>query len=476
MSESLKSRTAKGIIWSSIERFSVQFIQLILSVLIARVLSPEDYGIVGMLAIFLAIAQTFVDSGFSNALIRKIDRTEVDNSTVFYFNIIVGIVFYLILFFSAPLIARFYNTPILIPITRVLALGVFFNSLTIVQRAILTAKVDFKTQAKSSLVSVLISGAIGLYMAYTGYGVWALVIQALFGYILNTVTLWILTKWKPIWSFSLTSFKEMFGFGSKLLISALLDTTYSNLYTIIIGKVYSSADLGFYSRANNFAQFPSSNLTGIMQRVTYPILCEYQDQNDRLKQVYRKYLRTSAFIIFPLMVGLAAVAHPLIITILSEKWTGSVVLLQIISLGLMLYPIHAINLNLLQVKGRSDLFLRLEIIKKSIGIIILIITIPRGLIWMCLGQIISSILCLMVNTFYTGKLINLGFLKQLKDLLPSLAYSLSMGIVVLMVINCFKDNLTQLIVGVVAGIVYYLSVTKITNSSELNNLLSLIRK
>ncbi|MBQ7774105.1 MAG: lipopolysaccharide biosynthesis protein [Bacteroidales bacterium] len=476
MSESLRSRTAKGIIWSSIERFSVQFVQLIISVLIARVLTPEDYGVVGMLAIFLAIAQTFVDSGFSNALIRKIDRTEIDNSTVFYFNIVVGIIFYIVLFFSAPAIAKFYNTPILIPITRVLSLGIFFNSLTIVQRAILTAKVDFKTQAKSSLISALISGGVGLYMAYSGYGVWALVIQSLISFLLNTSTLWLFTKWVPLLVFSWKSFKEMFGFGSKLLLSALLDTTYNNIYTIIIGKVFSSSDLGLYTRANSLAQFPSSNLTGIMQRVTYPLLCEYQDQDERLKQVYRKYLKLSAFIIFPLMIGLASVAYPFIITVLSGKWSGVVILLQIMCLGLMLYPIHAINLNLLQVKGRSDLFLRLEIIKKAIGVTILIITIPMGLVYMCIGQVISSIICLAVNTFYTGKLIDLGFFKQLKDLLPALAYSLSMGAVAFIISYNIENSMLSLIAGVLSGVIYFYAIAKLTNSPELKDLLSLIGK
>ena len=475
MAESLKAKTAKGIVWSSIERFSVQFIQLVIQILIARILTPEDFGIIGMLAIFLAIAQSFIDSGFSNALIRKVDRTEVDNSTVFYFNIVVGTFFYAILYFTAPLIAQFYNTPILTPITRVISLGIIFNSLSIVQRAILTAKIDFKTQAKASLIAVIISGVVGLYMAHAGYGVWALVWQAVINYGINTIILWILTKWWPLWIFSWNSFKDLFGFGSKLLLSSLLDTIFRDIYTIVIGKAYSSADLGIYTNANRFAQFPSSNLTSIMQRVTYPLLCEFQDENERLRYLYRKYLRLSAYVIFPLMVGLAAVAHPLLIVLLTEKWTDAVPLLQILCIAMMWYPIHSINLNLLQVKGRTDLMLSLEIVKKVVLVIVLCITIPQGIIWMCIGQIISSMIALVINTYYTRKLINLGFFKQMQDLVPAILYSSSMGFVVYISTTLIADNILKVAIGIIVGILYYIIISKLTNSEELQDVLSLLK-
>lgn len=475
MVESLKAKTAKGIIWSSIERFSVQFIQLIIQILIARILTPDDFGIIGMLAIFLAIAQSFIDSGFSNALIRKVDRTEVDNSTVFYFNIVVGIISYAILYFSAPLIAHFYNTPILTPITRVISIGVFLNSLSIVQRAILTAKIDFKTQAKASLIAVIISGLVGVYLAKSGYGVWALVWQAVINYGVNTAILWVLTKWWPLWTFSWNSFKEMFGFGSKLLLSGLLDTVFKNIYTIVIGKVYSSADLGNYTKANQFAQFPSANLSGIMQRATYPLLCDFQNDDERLRYVYRKYLRLSAYIIFPLMIGLSAVAYPLLIALLTEKWVGAVIMLQILCIAMMWYPIHAINLNLLQVKGRSDLLLKLEIIKKIVLVIILCITIPMGIVWMCIGQILSSSLALVINTHYTGKLINLGFIKQMKDLIPAILYSSSMGVVVYVSTLFVTNNIVKVMIGVTVGILYYVIVSILTKSAEFKDLLSLLK-
>lgn len=254
---SLKQKTLSGVLWSCVERFSVQGIQFVIMVIMARILLPSDYGMIGMLAIFIAIAQTLIDSGFSNALIQKKDRSEIDYSTVFYFNIVVGIILYFILFFSSPLIARFYNTPELTGLTRVLALNLFINSLAVVQRAILSIKIDFKTQAKASFSAAIISGIVGIVMAYTGFGVWSLAVQTVLNAFVNTVLLWIFSKWIPLKVFSFESFKKLFAFGSKLLASGLLDTIYRNIYTIVIGKKFASTDLGYFTRADQFAQFPS---------------------------------------------------------------------------------------------------------------------------------------------------------------------------------------------------------------------------
>jgi len=322
MKESLKGKTISAIIWSSVERFSVQGIQFLIMIIMARLLQPSDYGLIGMLAIFIAISQSFIDSGFSNALIRKSDRTEIDFATVFYFNIIVGLCFYLLLFFASPEIAIFYKAPQLEDITKIVAIGLLINSLTVVQRAKFTIEVDFKSQAKASVLSVIISGALGIWMAYTGFGVWALVTQTVVNSTINMIFLWYYARWIPAWIFSFRSFKEMFTFGSKLLLAGLLDTTYKNIYTIVIGKKFSVQDLGYFTRADQFAQFPSSNLTGIIGRVTFPILSSIQQDEQRLRSVYRKYLRMSAFIVFPLMVGLAALAHPLVLVVLTSKWEG----------------------------------------------------------------------------------------------------------------------------------------------------------
>lgn len=476
MSESLKQKTAKGVLWSSVEQFSVQIIQFVLGLIMARILSPHDYGLVGMILVFTAIAQSFVDSGFANALIRKQNRTEVDYSTAFYFNIVVGVVAYFILFFASPFIAQFYNEPLLESLTKVVAINVFINSLGIVPRARYTINVDFKTQAKATTTSVLISGVIGIWMAYSGYGVWAIVWQSVIRNGLNVLLLWLLAKWLPLFQFSWHSFREMWSFGYKLLLSGLIDRIYGNIYQLIIGKVFSARDLGNYTRAHQFASFPSSNFTGIIGRVTYPILSSIQDDDARLERVYRKYLRLSAFVVFPLMVGLSVLAEPLIISILTDKWSAAIILLQIICFTMMWYPIHAINLNLLQVKGRSDLFLKLEIIKKIILVAILCITVPIGLIAMCIGGIFSSMLCLVVNTYYTGKLINVGFILQMKDLLPTLVLSLLMGVCVFVSVMFIPSNVMQLVVGVIVGVIFYFAVAKLFKMEELTDLLSLVKR
>ena len=478
MAESLKNKTVKGVLWSAMERFSVQGVSFVVMIFMARLLTPKDYGLIGMLAIFLAVSQSLVDSGFSQALIRKQDRTEVDNSTVFYFNIVVGIVMYLILFACAPFIADFYNEPQLVAITRVVGLSVFLNSLVVVQRALLTVKIDFKTQAKAGIIAAVTSGAIGISAAYMGYGVWAIVLQQLTNLSVNVILLWILSKWKPIWAYSWASFRNLFGFGSKLLASGLLETVYRNIYQIVIGKVFSASDLGYYTRAHQFSDFPSSNVSGIMQRVTYPVLCSIQDDDIRLANVYRRFLRLSAFVVFPLMLGLAAVAKPFILVLLKEQWLFSATLLSIICFQMMWYPIHAINLNLLQVKGRSDLFLKLEIWKKVVGVAILVVTIPMGLVAMCVGGIISSIISLIINTHYTGKLIQLGFIKQMKDLSGVLALSLTMGALVYWVISLMTGYaaIVQLMTGILVGALYYILIAFLCKMQEWNELIGLIRK
>lgn len=456
VTESLKQKTTNGLFWSSVERFSNQGVSFVFSIILARILAPRDFGIVAMIGIFFAVAQSFVDSGFSNALVRKTDRREEDLSTCFYFNIGVGIVAYIVLFLIAPFIADFYNQPILSPIIRITGLGVVLNSLCVVQQALFTIRIDFKSQAKVTLSATIISGIVGVVLAYLGYGVWALVWQGVVMSLVRMGLLWLMSKWRPKTGFSKDSFHYLFGYGSKLLASGLLDTIYNNIYPIVIGKFYSPAQLGNYSRALTFAQLPSSNITSILQRVTFPVLSTIQDDMPRLQTDYRRLLKLSAFIVFPLMMGLAAVAFPVIRIILTPKWEGCSLYLQIICFALMLYPIHAINLNLLQVKGRSDLFLRLEVIKKIVGVCIMCITIPLGITAMCIGMVTSSLIALFINTFYTGKLIDIGYLKQMCDLLPIFINSLLMGGVVFITIQFIMNDVFKLMVGGIIGGLYYL--------------------
>lgn len=476
MSEkSLRAKTTKGLLWSSVERFSNQGINFLFTILIARILSPKDYGIIGMLAVFMAICTTFINSGFGNALVRKPDRTEVDNSTAFYFNIGIGFVAYFIMFVCAPYIASFYKMPILIWVTRIQAINLILGSFSIVQFAMLTIQIDFKTQAKVSIISTFISGIIGLMFAYLGYGVWALVVQSVLFTLSQTLLAWFFVQWRPTEKFSLASFKQLFGYGSKLLFAGLIETIYANIYVLVIGKIFKASSLGLYSRAEQLVQFPSSNLTSILQRVSFPVLSKIQDDIPRLRGSYRRLLKMSAFVIFPLMILLAMIAHPLVNIILGEKWLGCVVFLQIICFDLIWYPIHAINLNLLQVTGRSDLFLRVEIIKKVVGISTLVLTIPMGLTMMCYGRVLSSMICLIINTYYTGKLIDVGFFKQINDLSPKFFTALFAGLCSYLLLQCFDNAYIQVFVGVGSTTFIYVVIAYYTKSSELHEVFDLIK-
>lgn len=474
--ESLKQKTKSGLLWSSIERFSNQGVQFLFSIMLARLLAPSDYGIVAMVVIFFAIAQTFVNSGFSSAIVRKKNRTEADLSTCFYFNILVGFGFYILLFLCSPFIADFYDQPILSPIVKISGLTVLINSLCIVQQAQFTIRIDFKTQAKVTLTSTVISGILGILLAYLGYGVWALVWQGVIGSFIRMLLLWLFSKWRPHESFSKDSFHYLFGYGSKLLASGLLDTTYNNIYPIVIGKFYSPAQLGNFSRAQGWASLPSSNITDILQRVTFPVLTEMQDDDERLATNYRKLLRLSAFVVFPLMMLLAAVASPLVRVVITAKWDACVPYLQIICFSMMWYPIHAINLNLLQVKGRSDLFLRLEIIKKVVGVSVMCVTIPLGVTAMCFGMVFTSINALFINTYYTGKLINVGYLTQMKDLLPIIFISLLVGACAYASTWLFSTEWIKLFMAVVIGGIMYLILSNFFAKDEYIEVMNVIKR
>lgn len=477
MAESLKQKTFKGTIWSALEAFSIQGIQFVVMLIMARLLMPSDYGVIGMLAVFISISGALMSCNFGTALIRKQDRTEVDNSTVFYFNLVMSIIFYWILFFCAPLIADFYNLPILIPVTRVVSLKLIISGLTAVQSVNYTQKLNFKTQAKASVTASILSGVVGIIMAYFGFGVWALVAQQLSSAVIGSALLWYFSTWRPIWAYSWKSFRELFGFGSKLMVSGLINTAYSNIYQISIGKVYKAADLGFYTRAVGFTSVATTSLMSIIQRVTYPVLCTIQNDDARLIDGYRRILNMAVFITFPMLLGMAAVAKPMVITLIGEKWLFSAELLLPVCLANMWYPVHSVNLNLLQVKGRSDLFLRLEIIKKVIGVSILVVSIPFGVYWMCWGSLLGSLIALFINTYYTKKLMNFGIFAQLKDMFPILLLSGTMSITVWITLKILPfSNPILLTIGVIEGFLIYFAGIKIFRFPEFHEILSLIKK
>ena len=424
----LKDKTISGLLWSFIDNFSKQGITFVVGIILARLLTPREFGLIGMTTIFIAISQSFVDSGFSQALIRKKDCTQTDYSTVFYFNLVMAILLYAILYFSSGAISRFFDEPQLKMIIQVLGLGLIVNAFTIIQRTRLTKRIDFKLQTKISIIAVIGSGTLGIIMAYQGYGVWSLVTKTLAGFALTSLFLWIWNGWMPSLVFSKRSFREMFAFGSRLLASGLLDTGYRNIYLLIIGKYFSAAELGFFTRADQFKKLPSQNITSVIQRVSYPVLSSIQDDIPRLKAAYQKLIRSTMLITFVAMLSLAAIAEPLVITLIGEQWLPSVVYLQLLSFVGMLYPLHAINLNMLKVQGRSDLFLRLEIIKKMMAIPVIIIGITLGIKFMILGMIANSIIAYFLNSYYSGRFLSYSSLEQIKDILPSFLLAVAVGI------------------------------------------------
>lgn len=453
--EGLKEKALKGFAWGAADKVVNLVVTFVFSIILARLLGPEAYGTIAMLTVFISISNVFVNSGFQAALVRKNDRTEEDCSTMFYFNIVVSVICYIVLFAISPYVARFYHEPVLSPLLKLVGLGVILGAFTMVQQAQLTIRIDFKTKAAISVVANIISGGVGILLAFRGWGVWSLAVMNLVTIVVSNIMLWTKVRWHPTTGFSWKSFHELFDFGSKMMASSIIDTLYNNLHTIVIGKVFKSASLGFYSKAKIIAGLPSTNITGVLQNVSFPVLAKMQDDDDRLALNYRRLLRVSAFFVFPLMVVLAGVAKPLVTLMLGAKWMGCVTLLQVVCFARMWLPIHAINLNLLQVKGRSDLFLRLEIIKKLLGVTVLVITLPQGLVAICYGEVFSSIVALAINTYYTGKLIGAGFFVQMRDLAPTVAASAVAFIATCFVVALPHSYWVSLIAGGTVGLAVF---------------------
>lgn len=472
----LKQQTKKGLYWSFFNQFSNYGMQFCVGIVMARLLSPSDYGITALPGVFLAIAAVFQDSGMAGALIRKPEIEEKDYSTLFLYSIGMGILMYAALFFASPYIASYFETPVLTPLVRVTALTFLWGPITTVQYVILKRKLDFKTPTKISIATKIFSAIVGITMAYMGYGLWALVISGVLSGFLNLILIVWAVRWYPRTGWSNESFKYLWGYGNKMLASSLLETAYSNITPLFVAKYYSPADLGVYNRARNYAIMPSQNVTGVIQNVTFPVLSKMQDDDESLARNYRRMLKTTAFVVFPLMMLLAGLARPLIITMITAKWEACIILLQLLCFSLMWYPIHSINLNLLQVKGRTDLFFRLEVIKKIIGLSILVVTLPLGLVVFCIGGIISSLVCLAVNTYYTGKLINVGYLKQMRDLFPTLFLSLVLFGVILALNQFISNYLLQILVGGTVGSLVYLGGAFLFKFDELNDVKYMLKR
>lgn len=478
--ESLKDKTVKGVGWSFADNLSGSGISFLVGLVLARLLTPNEYGLIGIITIFIAVFNTIVDSGFSNALIRKKDVGNIDYNTVFVFNLLLSIVLFVVLYICAPAISRFFYQPELVSLIRVMGIIIVINAFAIIQRTILVRKVDFKTQTKVSFIASVTSGVIGIGMAVGGCGVWSLVGQQLSRQLLNTLFLWVFNTWHPVLQFSIKSFKELFSFGWKLLVSSIIDTIWKEIYQVVIGKYYTTESLGQYTRAKQFCDIFSSNLTSVVQRVSYPVLSTIQGERERLKQAYKRVIKTTMLITFVCMLGLAAMAKSIILVLIGEQWLPAVAYLQIICFSAMLYPLHAINLNMLQVNGRSDLFLKLEIVKKIIAVGPLLLGIFVNIIWMLWGSVLVGFVSYYLNSYYSGRDLDYGIREQIRNIAPSFFIAGLMAIVVYVLtfipISVFILLPVQLLVG--AGVVVGCGeISKIEEYIEMKQItLSVIRK
>lgn len=475
--ESLKYKTKKGLYWKFFDTFANYGMTFIVGIFMARALSPEDYGITALPAVFISVAGIFIGGGFGTALVRKPEVTDEDLSTAFYYSIVLGVFCYSIIFIASPFIADFYDTPILESLVRITALTFLWSPLVTPQSVILTRRMDFKNPARISIINKIIGSIVGITMAYTGYGVWALVGSSLVSSLMGFFQTWWVVKWLPRTPFSKESFKYLWNYGNKMMAISLLYTLYGNIVPVLLGKFGGTRDLGNYNRAAGYAALPSSNITGVLTSVSFPALSKIQDDDERLAYNYRKMIRVSSFIVFPIMMMLSALAYPLIITMITAKWEACVILLQIMCFTYMFQPAQILNLNLLQVKGRPDLQLRIEIIKKVVGAVVFIYAaVNLSLIGLCVTDFCYTMFALFLNSCYTGKIIHVGYIQQIKDFLPSLTLSLVMfGIILL--INSLIDNLIiQIFVGGLTGAIIYIGGSYIMKFPELEEVKYLLSR
>ena len=430
---SLRNTTIKGVGWSFTDSILSQGTTFLVGIVLARLLSPEEYGLLGILMIFIVISESIVNSGLNSALIRKQDATETDYNTVFFTNLLLSFLMYGCLFVCAPFISQFFERPQLTILLRVLGVIVVFNALSIVPATKLTKKIDFKSITFCSFIGSIFAGIVGITMAYTGFGVWALVGQQMTKQLVYALALIIANKWLPQIQFSIRSFKELWGFGWKLLVSSLINNIWNEIYKVVIGKCYTPQTLGQFTQAQFYSNIFSQNLTGIVQRVSYPVLSKIQDEKERLKQAYRQVIKVTMLVTFVFMFGLAGCAKQFIYVLIGEQWLPCVGYLQILCFSMALYPLHAINLNMLQVEGRSDLFLKLEIIKKGIAVIPLLLGIYVGIYWMLIGSVVAGWVAYYLNAYYSGTYLNYSVWDQIKDIMPSMLLSLGMAVTVYLI-------------------------------------------
>lgn len=450
------NKVFSNLIWRFAERCGAQLVAFVVSVVLARILAPEAYGTIALITVFTTILQTFVDSGLGNALIQKKDADKIDFSTVFYTNILFCLVLYAVAYIGAPFIAKFYNDSSITALFRVLSLTIVVSGIKNVQQAYVSRHMMFKRFFFSTLGGTLAAAAVGIGMALTGFGVWALVVQQLLNLIVDTIILWITVKWRPTMDFSFKRLKRLYSFGWKLLVSSLLDRIYSEIRQLIIGKMYSSADLAYYNRGKQFPNLIITNINTSIDSVLLPAMSNVQDDWEHVKNMTRRSIKVSVYIMAPLMMGLAFVASPLVKLILTDKWLACVPYLRIFCITLMFYPIHTANLNAIKAMGRSDLFLKLEIIKKIVGMILLLSTMWFGVMAMAYSLLVSSVLSQIINSWPNRKLLKYGYIDQLKDILPGILLAVFMGICVYSLQLIGMPDIVTLLIQVVLGAAIYI--------------------
>jgi teichuronic acid exporter len=477
---SIKKKALKGFSWTFFQLFSNQLFSFFVSIILARLLLPEEFGLIGMLTIFIALSETLINSGLSYSLIRSENLDDEDYSTVFFFNLLVSLIIYIIIFFLAPYIASFYNQEILTMLIRVYSITFIINAFSTVQTTRLTKIMDFKTQMKVSIPSLVIGSSIGIYMAYNGFGVWSLVWNIIIQSLLSSIQLWYWTNWKPTFVFNIEKFKYHFNFGFKLMLSSVLDVIFKNSYAIIIGKYYSASDVGYYNRADSFQMLPAKSLGSVLSKVTYPLFSTIQNDVVKLKSVYKKIMQMAIFLIAPTITFMIVLAEPLFRFVLTEKWLPAVPYFQILCITGLLYPLHVYNLQILNIMGRSDLFLKLEILKKIIFAIIILISFNFGIYGLLYGSVINSIICFFINTHYSGKFLNYSSWEQTQGLLPILMISLFTGGVIhffdkILLNHLFFDS-SRLFLGSLVGAVLFLILGRLFKISSLQDLINIIKR
>lgn len=468
------SKIFSGLIWKFGERITAQLISLVVSVVLARLLAPEDYGVVAMVMVFISIANVFVSNGFGNALIQKKDADNLDFSSVFYFNIIIGIIIYASLFCAAPYIAVFYKMPSITWLLRVLGIRIIVASVNSVQQAYVSRNMLFKRFFWSTLFGTLISGIVGIYMAYRGYGVWALVAQYLVNTCTDTIVLWFTVRWRPEKKCSWERGRALLSFGWKLLLSGLLDTGYAQLRGLIIGKSYSSSDLAYYNQGEKYPNFIVVNINTSISSVLFPAMAQYQEDREKIKQMTRKAIQVSSYVMWPMMIGFMIVAEPFVRLVLTEKWLPCLPYIRIFCISYGLWPIHTANLQAINALGRSDIFLKLEVIKKIIGILVVVMVIEYGPLVMAYSVIFSGIISTFINAYPNVKLLGYGYFEQVKDMLPGLLMSIGMGLFIYPIAWLNLPDILIIIFQMIAGVSIYLLISKVTGYEVFGFLMDMV--